>query len=175
MGEVPTSNFVPLFFGDLRVCRGDVAFPPTCRPPRRQGEAATSDFVPLCWGTHFASHFLSFFFGPPHFVAWPLELGLGTHNTRFVAWPLELGLGWVWRIELVMGYPFARHANGTSCKWVAGKEGVRSQSCSGSTENEGPSDHCQQVASDKDLLRLKNVALGGLKKQTSVCWALAPL
>ena len=29
----------------------------------------------------------------PHFVVWPLELGLGTHNPRFVAWPLELGLG----------------------------------------------------------------------------------
>ena len=26
-------------------------------------------------------------------VAWPLELGLGTHNPRFVAWPLELGFG----------------------------------------------------------------------------------
>ena len=29
----------------------------------------------------------------PRFVAWPLELGLGTHNPCFVAWPLELGLG----------------------------------------------------------------------------------
>ena len=29
----------------------------------------------------------------PCFVAWPLELGLGTRNLRFVAWPLELGLG----------------------------------------------------------------------------------
>ena len=29
----------------------------------------------------------------PRFVAWPLELGLGTHNPRFVAWPPELGLG----------------------------------------------------------------------------------
>ena len=29
----------------------------------------------------------------PRFVVWPLELGLGTHNPRFVAWPLELGLG----------------------------------------------------------------------------------
>ena len=29
----------------------------------------------------------------PRFVAWPLELGLGTLNARFVAWPLELGLG----------------------------------------------------------------------------------
>ena len=29
----------------------------------------------------------------PRFVAWPLELGLGTHNPRFIAWPLELGLG----------------------------------------------------------------------------------
>ena len=27
------------------------------------------------------------------FVAWPLELGLGTCNPHFVAWPLELGLG----------------------------------------------------------------------------------
>ena len=29
----------------------------------------------------------------PRFVAWPLELGLGTLNPRFVVWPLELGLG----------------------------------------------------------------------------------
>ena len=29
----------------------------------------------------------------PRFVAWPLELGLGTHNPHFVVWPLELGLG----------------------------------------------------------------------------------
>ena len=29
----------------------------------------------------------------PRFIAWPLELGLGTHNPRFVALPLELGLG----------------------------------------------------------------------------------
>ena len=37
---------------------------------------------------------LSFlFFLLPRFVAWPLELGLGTHNPRFVVWPLELGLG----------------------------------------------------------------------------------
>ena len=27
----------------------------------------------------------------PRFVAWPLELGLGTLNPRFVALPLELG------------------------------------------------------------------------------------
>ena len=27
------------------------------------------------------------------FVAWPLELGLGTHNPRFVVWLLGLGLG----------------------------------------------------------------------------------
>ena len=40
--------------------------------------------------------FVSFFFSCvsfPRFVAWPLELGLGTLNPRFVAWPLELGLG----------------------------------------------------------------------------------
>ena len=119
--------------------------------------------------------FFSFFFLLPRFVAWPLELGLGTRNPRFFAWPLELGLGCLSRIEFVMVYPFARHADGTNCKWVAGTEGVRSQSCSGSTENEGPSDHCQQVTSDKDLLRLMHVALGGLKKQTSLYWALAPL
>ena len=30
--------FIPLlFFGDPRECRGNVAFPPTCGPPRRQG------------------------------------------------------------------------------------------------------------------------------------------
>ena len=29
----------------------------------------------------------------PRFVAWPLELRLGTCIPRFVAWPLELGLG----------------------------------------------------------------------------------
>ena len=70
-------------------------------------EAALSDFVPLCWGTllillpfvgdprecNFASNFLSFFFLLPRFVAWPLELGSGTHNPRFVVWPLELGSG----------------------------------------------------------------------------------
>ena len=45
----------------------------------------------------------------PRFVAWPLELGLGTHNPRFVAWPLELGLGTlnprfvVWHLELGLG------------------------------------------------------------------------
>ena len=38
------------------------------------------------------SFFLSCF-SFPRFVAWPLELGLGTRNPRFVAWPLELGLG----------------------------------------------------------------------------------
>ena len=45
----------------------------------------------------------------PRFVAWPLELGLGTHNPRFVAWPLELGLGthdprfFAWPLELGLG------------------------------------------------------------------------
>ena len=39
--------------------------------------------------THSFNLSLSF----PRFVAWPLELGLGTHNPRFFAWPLELGLG----------------------------------------------------------------------------------
>ena len=39
----------------------------------------------------FASHFVSFFFWLPRFVAWPLELQLGSHNTRLVVWPLELG------------------------------------------------------------------------------------
>ena len=63
-----------------------------------------------------------------------------------------------------MVHSFVRHADGTNRKWVAGAEGVRSQRCSGYTENEGACDHCQQVASDKDLLRLMHVALGGLKK-----------
>ena len=35
-GEATTSDFVPLF-GDPRDCRGYVALPPTCGPPRRQG------------------------------------------------------------------------------------------------------------------------------------------
>ena len=45
----------------------------------------------------------------PRFVAWPLELGLGTHTTRFVVWPLELGLGThnpgsvAWPLELELG------------------------------------------------------------------------
>ena len=45
----------------------------------------------------------------PRFVAWPLELGLGTHNPRFVAWPLELELGThnpcfvAWPLELGLG------------------------------------------------------------------------
>ena len=45
----------------------------------------------------------------PRFVAWPLELGLGTHNPRFFAWPLELGLGthnprfFAWPLELGLG------------------------------------------------------------------------
>ena len=45
----------------------------------------------------------------PRFVAWPLELGLGTRNPRFVAWPLELGLRArnprfvVWPLELGLG------------------------------------------------------------------------
>ena len=30
----------------------------------------------------FASHLLFFFVLLPRFVAWPLELGLGTHNPR---------------------------------------------------------------------------------------------
>ena len=47
--------------------------------------------------------------GGPRFVAWPLELGSGTHNPRFVAWPLELGLGThnprfvAWPLELGSG------------------------------------------------------------------------
>ena len=53
------------------------------------------------WGEHIRSIFFSF----PRFVAWPFELGLGTHNPRFgvaprvgvrdsrtLPWPLELGL-----------------------------------------------------------------------------------
>ena len=43
-GEVAIFDFVPLF-GDPRECRGDVAIPPICGPPRRQGEVATSDFL----------------------------------------------------------------------------------------------------------------------------------
>ena len=74
-----------------------------------------------------------------------------------------------------MVYPFARHADGTSSKWVAGTEGVRSQSCSASTENKGPSDHCQHVTSDKDLLRLMHVALGGLKKTNLTPLGASPL
>ena len=35
--QVATSEFVPLFFWDARECRGDVAFPPSFGPPRRQG------------------------------------------------------------------------------------------------------------------------------------------
>ena len=58
------------------------------------------------WGEHIRSIFLSPSRG---FVAWPLELGLGTHNPRFVAWPLELGLGThnprfvAWPLELGLG------------------------------------------------------------------------
>ena len=36
-------------------------------------------------------------FHKKRFVAWPLELGLGTLNPRFAAWPLELGLVPVFR------------------------------------------------------------------------------
>ena len=45
----------------------------------------------------------------PPYVAWPLELGLGTLNPRFVVWPLELGLGtlnprfFAWPLELGLG------------------------------------------------------------------------
>ena len=63
-----------------------------------------------------------------------------------------------------MVYPFARHADGTTRKWVAGTDGVRSKTCGGFTANEGPCDVCQQLASDKELLRLMHVALGGHKK-----------
>ena len=49
-------------------------------------------------------------------------------------------------------------------KWVAGTAAVRSQRFSGYTKHEGPCDHCEQVASDKDFWRLMHVALGGLKK-----------
>ena len=52
---------------------------------------------------------IPFFFLLPRFVAWPLELGLGTHNPRLVLWPLELGLGThnprfvPWPLELGLG------------------------------------------------------------------------
>ena len=72
------------------------------------------------------------------------------------------------RIDFVMVYPFARHADGTNRKWVAGTEGVQSQSCSGSTESEGSCDHCQQVASDKELWWVMQVALGELKKSNLI-------
>ena len=74
-----------------------------------------------------------------------------------------------------MVYTFARHADSTNRKWVAGTEGVRSQGCSGYIENEGPCDHCQQVASDKDLLRLMHVALGGLRKTNPTLLGAGPL
>ena len=60
----------------------------------------------------------------PRFVPWPLELGLGTHNPRFVAWPLELGLGThnprfvVWPLELGLGTHNPRFG-------VAARVGVR--------------------------------------------------
>ena len=38
------------------------------------------------------THSFNLSFSFPRFVAWPLELGLGTHNPRFFAWPLELGV-----------------------------------------------------------------------------------
>ena len=60
-------------------------------------------------------------------------------------------------------------------KWVAGTEGVQSQHCSGYTENEGPCDHCQQIASDKDLLRLMHVTLGGLQKLNLILLGVGPL
>ena len=59
------------------------------------------------------SFFLSCF-SFPRFVAWPLELGLGTHNPRFVAWPLDLGSGTrnprfvAWPLELGLGTHNAR-------------------------------------------------------------------
>ena len=74
-----------------------------------------------------------------------------------------------------MVYPFARHAESTNRKWVAGTEGVRSQRCSVHTENEGPCDPCQQVAADKDLLRLMHVALGGEKKTNLTLLGVGPL
>ena len=37
-GEAATSDFVPVLgVGDPRECKGRVAIPPTCGPPRRQG------------------------------------------------------------------------------------------------------------------------------------------
>ena len=64
--------------------RGDVANLPVLL--RKPGQLSNPRFVawPLELGLGTRN---------PRFVAWPLELGLGTHNPRFVAWPLELGSG----------------------------------------------------------------------------------
>ena len=44
---------------------------------------------------------------------WPLELGLGTRNTRFVAWPLQLGLGTLNpRFVILMGGAKTHRVNG---------------------------------------------------------------
>ena len=70
--------------------------------------------TPPFWGSlrKQGLHSISALFWAPEkarFVAWPLELGLGTHNPRFVAWPLELGLGThnprfvAWPLELGLG------------------------------------------------------------------------
>ena len=47
-----------------------------------------------------------------------------------------------------MVYLFAKHADSTKGKLVAGIEGVRSERYSGNTKNEGRCDECQQPASD---------------------------
>ena len=46
---------------------------------------------PSSWGEGLAIYAL--LTDNPRFVAWPLQLELGSHIPRFVAWPLELGLG----------------------------------------------------------------------------------
>ena len=88
-------------------------FRPLLGPREGKGETATSDFAPLCWGSPRMQFCLRlsflFFFLLPCFVAWPLQLGLGTLNPRFVAWPLQLGLGTLnprfvaWPLELGLG------------------------------------------------------------------------
>ena len=87
-----------------------------CRLLRSEDRAFGPKPRPKCSAQFFQgrtrSCVLSFFlscFSFPRFVAWPLELGLGTRNPRFVAWPLELGLGTLnprfvaWPLELGLG------------------------------------------------------------------------
>ena len=59
-----TSDFVP-FVGDPRECRGDVAFPPSLGPQPSGAIEETGTIL------------------NPRFVAWPLDLGLGTHTLRY--------------------------------------------------------------------------------------------